>query len=195
VQRALDGCNGLELDIYTSNESMDLHAEYIRDGLEFGRWYENMIRLLESRQLRGLHVMCTINALCLESLPEFLTMLMGLKKLYGRNSLSFTLNILRFPSFQSALILDASTRQYHSQRLRDFLDSNQDSDLLHEHEINHVRRLIDYLTNVESPHSQSVDIQSLRNDFHKFYQQYDVRRGKDFRTTFSRLRDWYDSLC
>jgi hypothetical protein len=45
--------------------------------------------------------MCTINALCLETLPEFLDYLLTFKTQYGRDFPSFTLNILRFPSFQS----------------------------------------------------------------------------------------------
>ena len=51
------------------------HAEYIRDGLQWDQWYNNVMYLIKSKKLRGLHVMCTINALCLSSLPTFLEML------------------------------------------------------------------------------------------------------------------------
>jgi hypothetical protein len=54
--------------------------------------------------------MCTINALCLDSLPEFIDELHRFKKIYGKESISFTLNILRFPSFQSPLVLSVELR-------------------------------------------------------------------------------------
>jgi hypothetical protein len=45
----------------------------------------------------AVHVMCTINALCLDSLVDHLDMMLTLKQRYGRDQLNFTLNILRFP--------------------------------------------------------------------------------------------------
>lgn len=194
VQRLLDGCQGIDLDIYTSNESMDGHAEYIRDGLEFRQWYSNVIELIESQQLRGLHVMCTINALCLESLPEFLELMVGLKKFYGSNYPNFTLNILRFPSFQSPLVLPDNIREQHRQRLIAWMVKHKGHNYLHEHEVNHVARLIDYLDVVKTPHSDAFDLPKLHNDFRQFYDQYDRRRGKNFQATFPNLSEWYGSL-
>jgi len=54
--------------------------------------------------------------------------------------------------------------------------------------------LIDYLDLVKTPHSETFDRPALLNDFHKFYQQYDQRRGKIFAETFPQLKAWYDSL-
>lgn len=194
IQRLLDSCQGVELDLYTSNESMATHAEYIRDGLSWPQWVYNMRRIMESRRLRGLHVMCTINALCLESLPEFLDQIMWWKEHYGENFPSFTLNILRFPSFQSALVLPDVIRMQHRDRLQVWLDRSCNHDMLHEHEKNHVQRLIDYLDVVKTPHSDAFDMPKLHSDFRNFYQQYDQRRGKDFAQTFPNLKEWYGQL-
>ena len=194
IKRLLDSTTDIELDIYTSNESMGPHAEYIRDGLDYTQWAYNMQQIMEIGRIRGLHVMCTINALCLESLPEFLTHLMTWKQQYGQDFPNFTLNILRFPSFQSPLVLPAEIRMQHRDRLQAWLDHWENNVYLQEHERNHVRRLIDYLDVVKTPHSDAFDMPKLHNDFKKFYRQYDQRRGKDFSATFSRLRDWYDTL-
>jgi hypothetical protein len=194
VKRALDACSETELDIYTSNESMGAHAEYIRDGLLWEQWMYNMRQLMESQRLRGLHVMCTINALCLESLPEFLTQLMTWKSQYGTDFPNFTLNILRFPSFQSALILPDEIRTHHKQRLQAWLDTWTNNIMLQEHERNHVQRLIDYLDVVKTPHGDAFDMPKLHNDFRQFYAQYDQRRGKNFTTTFPNLADWYNDI-
>lgn len=190
----LDSTQGIELDLYTSNESLGTHAEYIRDGLEWQQWTDNMWFLMRSGRLRGLHVMCTINALCLESLPEFLTMLMEWKSQWGKNNPNFTLNILRFPSFQSPLVLPDDIRMKHRQRLVDWLNRFNDHVMLHEHEKNHVQRLIDYLDIVKTPHSDAFDLPALHNDFKQFHQQYDQRRDKNFKTTFPQLADWYTTL-
>ena len=194
IKRAVDACSDVDLDIYTSNESIGVHAEYIRDGLIWDQWVYNMTQLMESRRLRGLHVMCTINALCLESLPEFLTQLMTWKNCYGQQFPNFTLNILRFPSFQSPLVLPDNLRTYHKDRLQNWLDTWSNNIMLQEHERNHLQRLIDYLDVVKTPHSDTFDMPSLHNDFKQFHTQYDQRRGKNFTKTFPNLAEWYDSI-
>jgi hypothetical protein len=194
IERAIDACDGIELDIYTSNESMDQQAEYIRDGLIFGQWTYNMERIMKTGKLRGLHVMCTVNALCLESLPEFLDLLMLWKNQHGADFPNFTLNILRFPSFQSPLVLPDDIKIRHRERLQAWLDKWNNNVMLHDHESNHVQRLIDYLDVVKTPHSEAFDLTRLRNDFRQFYQQYDQRRDKNFCATFPKLADWYESI-
>jgi hypothetical protein len=78
--------------------------------------------------------------------------------------------------------------------LEAWLNTNRDNSLLHEHEINHVQRLIDYLDVVKTPHSDAFDLPKLRSDFKQFYMQYDQRRNKSFIPTFSELTEWYNGL-
>ena len=192
IDRLLDACQGIELDLYTSNESIGRHAVYIRDGLDWNQWASNVSYLLDSGKLRGLHVMCTINALCLLSLTEFLWSIVNLKQKYGKDSINFSLNILRFPSFQSPLILPVEFRQQAAGELTRFHMAN--SQTIHEYEGNQVQRLVEYLETVNSPHSGAVSKEILQRDFKLFYQQYDQRRGKDFKYTFPQLAEWYDTL-
>jgi hypothetical protein len=138
--------------------------------------------------------MCTINALCLDSLDVFLNQLIRLKKVYGGDRVNFTLNILRFPSFQSALVLPKDLKRMYRNRLIDWSNKHQNCDYLHEHEIHHVQRLIDYLDVVKTPHSEAFDMPRLHNDFKQFYTQYDRRRDKNFVETFPILQEWYQSL-
>ena len=184
------------IDLYTSNESVGAHAEYIRDGLDWGDWANTVELVCDNYsvvKLRGLHIMFTINALCLESITEFLDCVVQWKRCYGRDFPSFTLNILRFPSFQSPLVLLDEIRTRHKNNLEAWLAANN-NELLHQHEINHIQRLIDYLDVVKTPHSEAFELDKLRNDFKQFYSQYDQRRGKDFVKTFPALADWYNSL-
>ncbi len=182
------------VEVYTSNEAVWQQAEYIRDGLDYQQWYSNMHTLLSSGTVKAVHSMCTINALCLDSLTNYLYHLLELKQQYGRDRVNFTLNILRFPSFQSALVLPDDIRTDYRIRLEEFLSRNRHNPFMHEHEINHLQRLIDYLDVVKTPHSEAFELPKLQNDFRQFYEQYDRRRNKDFTKTFPKLKTWYDSL-
>jgi hypothetical protein len=182
------------VELYTSMEAVGSQAEYIRDGLDYAQWLANVHTLLRSRAVKALHVMCTINALCLDSLPGLLNQLMDLKRLYGRDQVSFTLNILRFPSFQSALVLPEDIRTRYRVVLEEWLYQNRANPWLHEHEVNHTQRLIDYLAVVKTPHSDTFEQPKLLNDFRQFYSQYDNRRDKHFVVAFPKLADWYSTL-
>jgi organic radical activating enzyme len=192
IDRLINSVQGMAVEIYTSQEATGPAAEYIRDGLDYPAWQANVIRLLDAGIT--VHCMCTINALCLETLPDHLNYLVNLKKKYSKEQVNFTLNILRFPSFQSALVLPKDLRTQFRNQLVEFLEQHQDHSYLHEHEINHTQRLIDYLDVVKTPHSEAFDMPQLLNDFGQFYAQYDQRRGKHFVTAFPQLKEWYDSI-
>jgi hypothetical protein len=194
IDRLLSAIDGVAVDLYTSNESMSLQAEYIRDGLVFDDWANNVERLLDSGKFRGLHVMCTINALCLDSLDSFLDMVHNWKIEYGKDAINFSLNILRFPSFQSPLVLDPDDKYRYRCTLQSWLNNNCNSEFLHEFELNQLQRLIDYLDVVKTPHSDAFDMPKLLNDFKQFFSQYDSRRSKDFVQAFPILKEWYNTL-
>jgi hypothetical protein len=183
-----------EVELYTSMEATFVQAEYIRDGLDYDQWLNNVLFLLEGQFVSAVHVMCTINALCLDSLVDHLNLMLSLKQRYGRKQINFTLNILRFPSFQSALVLPDHIRNRYRLQLESWLFCNRENPCLHEHEVNHVQRLIDYLDVVKTPHSEAFDMPKLLNDFGQFYTQYDARRNKNFALAFPNLKEWYDSI-
>jgi organic radical activating enzyme len=194
IDRLLSSTQDMAIDIYTSNEAVGTQAEYIRDGLVWADWINNVERLLRSGQFRGIHVMCTINALCLHSLDQLLERIVKWKLEYGRDAISFTLNILRFPSFQSPLVLPDHLRTKYRDQLATFMVRHKGYSYLHEHEWNHVQRLVDYLDVVKTPHSDAFEMPRLLNDFKQFFSQYDQRRDKDFATAFPELKEWYDEL-
>ena len=194
IDRLLASTRGMAIDLYTSCEAVGAQAEYIRDGLVWADWVRNVERLLESQQFRGIHIMCTINALCLTTLPELLDCIMKWKRKFGRVAASFTLNVLRFPSFQSPIVLGRSFALGTPGDLRSWYLENKNSEWLHEHEVHHVERLLDYLDTVDSPHEGAADLATLQRDFKQFYSQYDQRRRKDFASTFPELANWYRTL-
>jgi organic radical activating enzyme len=192
VERLIAAVQGINIEIYTSQEATGSAAEYIRDGLDYSAWQANVNKLLAAGIT--VHCMCTINSLCLPTLKDHLLYLHELKKQYGRDRVNFTLNILRFPSFQSPLVLPNHLRTRYAAELSELLYRYQNNPFWHQHEHNHLQRLIDYLDVVKTPHSDAFELPKLVNDFKKFYTQYDQRRGLDFDTAFPELKEWYNSL-
>ena len=183
------------IELYTSCEATGVAAEYIRDGLVWRNWCDNFTRLIEEGNFKQLHVMATINGLCLTDITHFLDYMMIIKEAYGKGMLTFTLNILRFPSFQSPVVLPKSFKQLAITDLNNWFAKNGESALLHDMEREHIIRLIQYLENNETPHAGASNLETLQSDFKKFYTQYDARRGKDFEKTFPKLKAWYNGIA
>ena len=194
LDRLLSSVEGQTVDIYTSQESTGAQAEYIRDGLDYTAWLQNVELLLSSSTIRTVHCMATINALCLDSLDQLLDQVVAWKQQHSRDRVSFTLNILRVPSFQSPLVLPSHLLLYYRNRLIAWMLEHRNKEYMHEHEINHLDRLIEYLDRVTTPHSDTFEMPKLHNDFRQFYTQYDQRRAKDFASTFPVLKDWFNDI-
>jgi len=180
------------LHIYSSNESMGEKAEYIRDGLDWDMWVENFEKVARSGSFSSMHSMCTIGALSLEGLVEYLDWCLETKrKANSRDAVTFTLNILRFPNFQSCLVLPLELRQKFASDLLNWLTKNRDSNLLHNMEIEQVERLIEYLKNETN---QIPNRENVVKWFKNYFTQYDKRRGKDFKKTFPIIGEWYNGI-
>lgn len=188
--------------LYSSGEAFGPQAEYIRDGKDWNLWKKNVVTMLREGNVEGFHMMMTINALCLDTITEFLDYMLQLKREFGAGKPRISVNILRFPSFQSPLTLPDNLRTKYHNQLREWLDKVRSADekdpwgadLVAPWEQEQVTRLIEYLDVVKTPHRNTADRKLLEHDFRVFYEQYDKRRGKDFRKTFPNLVEWYDSL-
>ena len=182
-------------DIYTSNESFGKHAEYIRDGLIYDPWRNNVVKMLKTTNIRQVIVMMTINSLCLSSIPEFLDDMLELKEKYGKYALVVDFNILRWPAFMSPISLPIEHKTRLTNKLITWYENHSDSDLFNDHERSQIKRLIDYMGVVNTGHvTTETESETHFHDFKSFYTQYDERRGKNFKKTFPELSEWYDSI-
>lgn len=182
-----------DFHLYTSCEAVGVQAEYIRDGLDYAQWKKNLVRILTEGNCQGVHIMMTINSLCLFSITDFLDEMFELKKQFGTNP-TVSVNLLRFPSFQSPLALPDHIKDYCRQNLQQWFDLNQNSPLMHEFERASIERLIDYLITVDAPHRRTSNKLTLWRDFKTFYQQYDQRRAKTITVFPAMLTDWLRQL-
>ena len=185
-----------EFDIYTSNESFGGHAEYIRDGLIWETWLGNIHKMMNEGNVRELHMMMTINALCLFSITDFMDEMIRLKETYGQFAPAMSFNILRFPSFQSPVTLPTDIKKRLADNLETWLENvGKKHELFFDMEQDGVSRLINYLREVQVGHQHTSSIESRERDFKSFYTQYDIRRNKSFVKTFPKdIVKWYESI-
>jgi organic radical activating enzyme len=182
-----------EFDLYTSNEAYGAQAEYIRDGLVYSEWRDNLVYFMENAKFRGVTIMMTITSLSLFSITEFMDDMITLKKQYGHNKPMLDLNILRWPSFMSPLNFPDHIKEYCRNNLVEWLNNNKQH--LTTGEIAQIQRLIDYIEVVATPHVRaSTDKEALYNDIKSFYQQYDLRRNKDINVFPKIFTDWLDTI-
>ena len=198
VQKLIDITKEVEVkefDIYTSNESYGKHAEYIRDGLKYDIWRNNVVKVIENANIRQLVIMMTINSLCLFSITEFLDDMLEIKGKYGAHKLIVDFNILRWPAFMSPLTLPDDIKHDLHGKLSMWWRKHKKNPLINMNEGAQIQRLIDYIEVVNRGHNTSeMDMSMQYHDFKSFYVQYDIRRNKNFVETFPELEDWYNSL-
>jgi organic radical activating enzyme len=194
IDKLIQKSHGIKnFEIYTSCEAVGAQAEYIRDGLVYEQWLNNVKRIL-SEANANLHVMMTINSLCLFSITDFLDQIYELKETTGSKWPSVSVNLLRFPSFQSPLALPNHIKDELHKNLSTWYAANKDKELWHEFEKASIERLIDYLVTVDAPHRRTSNPATLWRDFKTFYQQYDVRRNKSLSVFPKILTDWVESI-
>ena len=201
IDKLIDYINKLEdkverIDVYTSVESTGGQAEYARDGLQYDYWYSNVKRILgETNSLVA--IMTTLNMLSLPTFNDFITDIMDLRIQFNKglenNRVPISLNYLRWPPHLQATLLDIETRkQYvdkilpHGEKWLKYYSPDKYARLYLE-EWDQLKRWCDYL--VTEPTQEK-----FRKDFVNYIKAYDVRRDKNFSTTFPEfanlLEDW-----
>jgi organic radical activating enzyme len=167
-------------DIYTSGESFGKNGEFVRSGLKYQEWKNNLYRL----QTRGpeiqTHVMMTISAISVWTIDKFITDLMNLRKQTqidlntDRAYYHASVNILRFPSFQSINIIDTETKNILANNIELSLDENRY--LMSDIEVSGFERLIAYLRQVERGYEDTDSYDDKTQDFYNFVIEYSKRK-------------------
>ena len=173
--------NVKEVKIYTSIEAAGSAAEYIRYGMDYERFINNINRLLEELPGQRVVIMTTINALSAFSFVEFLTTMIGIRKKFKDtgSTLGLSFNYLRWPQFQDIRILPEYIKEEVGIDIRKFVRDNKPFFI--GEELDQIERLIKYMKQ-DIPNRDK-----LLEDFKCFYNQYDQRKGLSFTKTFPQL--------
>ena len=103
LNKFIDATQHIDAHVYTSCEAVGPQAEYIRDGLDWKIWTSLFERFITEARYEGVHMMMTINALCLDSITEFWDWCLEMKRKYGHPN-RISVNILRFPKFSQVTL-------------------------------------------------------------------------------------------
>ena len=184
-----------EFDLFTSNESFGSHAEYIRDGLDYNLWRNNLTEFIKRAKCRTVTIMMTVNNLCLFSITDFIDDMLLIKRQYGSQKLHLSFNMLRWPSFMGPLTLPDDIKMELHKHISEWFEKTKSSEYLTPNEQSQVQRLLDYIEVLDKGHVAVTDDKTLLfHDFKSFFTQYDQRRGKNLIEIFPRLGDWYNSI-
>lgn len=179
--------------IYTSNEAHGAQAEYIRDGLDYAQWTQNIERILTETKAR-VGVMTTVNGICLSTFPRFLDHVLDLKRRYEPHRMMVSVNVLRHPNYMALRVLPRERLGSYASKIINWVDVNNASSLLTDFEREHLSRFVGVLRDVLASDLDPDERARLEHDFRAFHSQYDARRGKSFEATFPDLADWYRNI-
>jgi hypothetical protein len=188
-----------KFEIFTSAEGAGAQAEYIRYGMNYSMWLNNIYTLLDKIPGLNITVMSTYNALSVTGYDEFLKDIFEIKKSFPSKSawqtaqtrLLLDIPYLRYPPHQSIFILPKKFQVYVERQI-EFINNN----IEYENGINYgfnkfesekLKRIYDlFEDNVENE-----EMIINRKDFAKFVDEHDYRRGTNFLKTFPELSEFY----
>ena len=179
--------------LYTSLEATGDKAEYIRYGLNHNAFWENLDRLLLEVPKLKITFMCTYNALSVTSFTDFLKEInkrrLELPWKLDMPQLYISTPYLRNPEFLGIKILDKSFRKYIEESV-EYMDENLGgggAPGFTLDEKTQFKRILNWFDVNPSSWIQ----QGNRQDFAKYIDEYDKRKGTNFLKTFPEYKDFY----
>jgi organic radical activating enzyme len=165
-----------EFTLFTSLDTWGPAAEYIRTGLNCDTFEKNLKFLFKEVPGLQVTVMCTFNALSLNSFDKMLKKVIEWKKFANQSggSLSLDISYLKDPGFLSVLILPKSWQM----KFNNILDQITKSSGFSELEISKFERLVEYFEKSERCSSRKI------SNFISFIEISDNRKKTSFRETF-----------
>ena len=190
-----------EFIIFTSVDAWGKRAEYIRNGLEFNRMWDNMNKIMSACPRVNITIMSTFNALSISSYKRLLDGVYDLKKEYGStdrywvSAVFLDTSYLRHPFHQTIQILEDDIWApvlWDSILHMDFLGVPKFDHAFvgySDVEIQKIRRCYDWMT---SKFKDPEKIYKQRRDFGRFFKEHDRRRGTNFEEIYPEYADFFN---
>lgn len=203
--------------VYVSLDSVGPQAEYIRHGLNFETLEKNVELILNETCNTNISFINTFNILSVPKFKNFLEFILELRKKYSREQqgikyipihdpnykhpdhevhprqrILFDVPLLRSPSWLNFQILPTKFENYLEDAL-EFMKKNSDVSNFagfYDYEINKVERNLKIFR--EKKDLDPKKLKMDRQNFSKYFSQYDERRGTNFIKTFPELKSFYE---
>ena len=192
--------------VFTSIESWGAQAEYMRDGMDTDRFWNNLDTFLTKCQKPEATIMATYNLTSVPTYHEVIKKVFELKKKhyngkrYRHYAVILDTAYLRHPEFLQVRLLST----YWIDKIREdvkLMSSLAEEKYTHIYGHGHsgfydferekLRRVLDW---VDAPLDDIKWLMKMRKDFVLFIDEFDKRRGKNFLETFPEMEDFYN-LC
>lgn len=205
IQKTL--IHGKPVRIYTSGEGHGKKGEYIRNGLNYKYWLDNLDKVLTNSTKVRITIMVTYNALCITSFTDLLKDVLALKQKFASstNNAPIEVNVpyLRAPEFLAAWILPESYISFMEESLA-FMKANEEVITIEDNkknlktpgftimEIHDMERALEVIKKaILQGAGRTLDLDVLRRSFHFFVDELDTRRDTSFLGTFPEMTEFY----
>jgi hypothetical protein len=191
--------------IFTSCDTKGVQAEYIRNGLVYNQFIDNVNKILEKCPRVNITFMTTYNALSVPNFNGLITDIYDIKfahksnDRYWPNSVLLDSSYLRHPQHQAVKTLMADDTHdwgvdiLNQAKLMDFLATPYAAKTeagYGDMEIAKVKRIYDWYISDEEDWLKDM----RRYNFYQFFSNHDRRRGTDFLKTFPEFENFWN-IC
>jgi organic radical activating enzyme len=201
IEIAEDLCNNnkiKELIIFTSVEANDKQAEYVRFGLDYEKFWNNIDKILTKLPKVTINVMATFNALSVFTYGDVIEQIFDMKKKHANNvrywvsAIQLDTSYLRWPKHLSVKILEREHKELILESAKKAFyyatpEFNHENVGFSDVEVQKIKRIYDY----SIAEDETFDVEQNRKDFVSFVDEYDERRGTNFILTFPELKNFY----
>lgn len=157
-----------KITINTSMEATGAQAEYMRRGLNYGEWEQNLLKLLNLGF--DVMIMSTFNILCIGSYKSFIDKIKEWRSTYSAEQLQWTTSQLQNPIHWSPVIVSKRMHKHFDDYLV-CLNDKKVVDIERQHMLQ--------IYNVVRKGFDKDKLQRARNDFITFFGESDRRYNTD----------------
>lgn len=189
--------------LYVSIESWEKKAEYVRYGLNFEKFWNNMLQILNNFSEVQISIMGIYNALSITSFSTLLERVTEIKCKYNKKdrwALYIDSPYLELPEFQSLNVLPTefcldnlnNQIKYMEKNSYKYVSNNKG---YYESEICSLLNIVSWVkSNEKRIPKRSLKKKTLMSDFYMFFSEFDNRKKTNFLDTFPEL-GWFWKEC
>ena len=176
---------------FVSVDAWGKQAEYIRNGLEFNRMWDNVDEFLDRIPVRNsVTFIITYNNLSVTSLDKLLEGILELRKRHSKTyqRVWFDIPLLRQPAWQQVTLLPESYQAIHQDNIEYMRENSGEEKGLHifkDFEIQKMLRNLAYWRKNANASTQN------KKNFYAFFNEHDRRRLTNFETVFPEMSEFW----
>lgn len=181
VRKIVDEKRVRKFELYTSAEAYGERNDYIRYGMNYDNWINNLRKIMDTLPEVQVTMMCAYNALGISSFTKFLKDMELIKEKCGKDSIRIDIPYVRHPDFMDCKIM----KEGHY--IKESWHYMKNSKWFNETETHKMERIYRYWK-----HHKDNDHSRQRRDLTIYLREIDKRRRTIFKSVFPEFKDYYN---